>query len=106
MKIVAGVELEISLQALKKLDQEKDTIKEETKFYNSLFDVGNTVSVYISGCPALVLCNITVKKPTESVYRELCDLVNKGETESVALKLHFINDQPGFSGSSILKIGF
>ena len=29
MKIVAGVELEISLQALKKLDQEKDTINKE-----------------------------------------------------------------------------
>jgi hypothetical protein len=106
MRIVDGVDLEISLQALKKLDEEKNVDKQENKFYNSIFAVGNTVSVYISGCPALILCNVTVKQPTESVFGDLRELVNKGETESLTLKLNFINDQSGFSGSSILKMGF
>jgi hypothetical protein len=106
MRIVQGVDLEISLQALQKLDQEKNVDKQESNFYHRLFAVGNTVSVYISGCPALILCNVTVKQPTEFVWKELQELVTQGETESLCLKLDFINDQSGFSGSSILKMGF
>ncbi|KAF8974125.1 hypothetical protein BGZ46_009758 [Entomortierella lignicola] len=96
MIVVNAVELEISIEALKKLDVEMKTNKQEKRFYDYLFQEGNTVSLYISGCSALVLANISIKKYTTNVWSELHDLVAQQKTESEHIKVDYVNDQDGF----------
>jgi hypothetical protein len=104
MEIHRGVELEISIESFRKLDDEMKHKKEEKKFYNHLFGEGNTVSLYVSGCPALIFVNITVKKYTENIWNELCHLIIEDEkTESEFIKLDYINNQSGFNARYILR---
>jgi hypothetical protein len=104
MQIIKGADLEISIESFRKLDDEIKHKKQEKKFYDHLFKEGNTVSLYISGCPALILVNIIVKKYTENVWNELCHLIIEDEkTESEFIKLDYINNQPGFNIRYILR---
>ncbi len=113
MKVINSLDLEISIEALRELNDEMKHKKQQKSFYEYLFKKGNTVSLYISGCPALILANITVKRYTEDVWKEVCHLIIEGDktesdyiradcTESEFIKLDYINDQPGFSAQHIL----
>eukprot|EP01098_Paradermamoeba_levis_P011388 TRINITY_DN4871_c0_g1_i1.p1 TRINITY_DN4871_c0_g1~~TRINITY_DN4871_c0_g1_i1.p1 ORF type:complete len:131 (-),score=27.74 TRINITY_DN4871_c0_g1_i1:73-411(-) len=107
MHIVNGVELEISIEALKKLTHDMKYNNQELKFYNHLFAEGNVVSVFVSGCPALILANITVKQYTDDVWGEFSSLVIDGEnTQTEFIEIEYINNQPGFSAQCILKTYF
>ncbi|KAF9198970.1 hypothetical protein BGZ49_000076 [Haplosporangium sp. Z 27] len=102
MIITNAVELEISVEALEKRDVEMRTNKQEKGIYDYLFQEGSTVSLYISGCPALVLANIFIKKYTTEVWSELQNLIAEQKTESEFIKLDYVNDQDGFRGYYIL----
>ncbi len=104
MEIFKGVDLDISIESFRKLNDEMNHKKQEKNFYDYLFREGNIVSLYISGCPALILANIIVKKYTENIWNELCHLIIENEkTESKFIKLDYINNQPGFDAHHILR---